>query len=817
MTREDDLTRFQTSATYRALANSLPLSLLIKSVDGGRVFANQAYLRWRKLSWEDVAGKTDHDLFPTEVADVFAADDQRVMSSGESFHNVEANPREDGSQGWIERIKSPIWDQHGRVLGVQVMFWDVTDRVNAEHRSQFEESLLKTLMENIPDSVYFKDLDSRFIRVSEAMARKFGLQGVDQVHGRTDADIFSPEHASDARRDEVQIMSSGEPLVDRVERETWRDRDDTWCLTTKMPLRDSDHQIIGTFGISRDITELKKSEAALREAVRRADAANRAKSEFLANMSHEIRTPINAMVGMSELLGQTELSEVQRDYVHVIQESSASLLRLINDILDFSKIEAQRLELESVAFSIRRVVDNAFASLRWKANEKALELNSRIDDAIPDRVIGDPGRLQQVLVNLAGNAIKFTDHGQVAIEIRSSRREEQTDSVTDQVDITFAVVDTGIGIPASQQDAILQPFTQADASTTRRFGGTGLGLSISRQLVELMGGELSLASQVGVGTTFQFDLRLPVAPPSLDVDLDDDPEEDLGAHRDVNSDRPARSLRVLVAEDGLTNQQVIAGLLRSLGHQCTLASDGRETVSRWKTGGFDLILMDMHMPVMDGLEATRAIRAEEDPTRPRIPIVALTAAATQEDATECRAAGMDDYLTKPVLRRHLQRALSKHIHSGTDPAGSDRGDDKTIPESAAPNPTQVDDSSTSWRLSPEHAACLDLDSARSRIPGGAAGVLRLAAVFQDECEQLVSAIHSHWTSRDWDSLARAAHTLKGASGLLGARQLQATTQQLESAASAHDEDAMNGAMPAFNYEAERVLAAVAALRSQHSS
>ncbi|WP_231603714.1 PAS domain-containing sensor histidine kinase [Neorhodopirellula pilleata] len=799
---------FQTSATYRALANSLPLSLLIKARDGRRVFANEAYLTWRGLQWDEVVGKTDRELFPESIASQYIADDQRVMETGQSTHAVEQTRIADGSLGWIERVKSPVCDAHGKAIGIQVLFWDVTARIVAEQTIKFEQSLLTTLLQSIPDSIYFKDTESRFIRVSRAMATKFGHADVHTVHGRTDADIFTPDHAKQARDDEVHIIETGQPLVDRIERETWHDRDDTWCLTTKMPLRDSDGKIIGTFGISRDITDLKKSEAALKEAVRMADAANRAKSEFLANMSHEIRTPMNAMVGMADLLAQTELDETQRDYVDTIRRSSDSLLRLLNDILDFSKIEARRLELEAVPFSLGYEVQAALSTLRLQASEKNLKLKFEQDEQVPSHFIGDPGRLRQVLVNLIGNAVKFTDVGGVTVKLH---RQVDVDVQDGKCMIRLSVSDTGIGIPADQQAAVLAPFTQADASMTRRFGGTGLGLSISRQLVELMGGSLQLHSEVGAGTTFFFDLELPIAEVPDLIQRDGDREDDLGEAADIG----LTPLRVLVAEDGITNQHVIAGLLRSLGHECSIASDGRETLVKWRNEQFDLILMDMHMPVMDGLEATEAIRQQELGTEYRIPIIALTAAAMAEDAKACRAAGMDDYLTKPIHRRRLQQVLAKYYEPirarEKSPRIAATPTNVPIGKGAPSGKGASSDSSDDLALSAVHAGCLDLDSARSRIPGGVSGVMRLATVFRGECESLVDQLMGNLRAGENDTARRNAHTLKGACGLLGAKQLQLVATEIETAGREErlsDLDEAARLSSSLQTEAGRVIAAI---------
>ena len=800
---DEHLNAFQTSATYRALANSLPLSVLIKSLDGRRVFANEAYLTWRNLLWEDVVDKTDLDLFPESIAKGYMADDQQVLDSGKSTHAVEQTRIADGNLGWVERVKSPIRDADGQSLGIQVLFWDVTARIEAEQATKFEQSLLTTLLDSIPDSIYFKDTESRFIRVSRAMAEKFGQPDVDHIHGRTDADIFSPEHAQQAREDELKVIHTGAPLVDRIERETWLDHEDTWCLTTKMPLRDPDNNIIGTFGISRDISDLKRSEVKLKEAVRMADAANRAKSEFLANMSHEIRTPMNAIVGMSDILAQTKLDDDQQDYVDTIRRSSDSLLRLLDDILDFSKIEARRLELELVTFSLIYEAQAALSTLRLQAVEKGVKLLFKKDDNLPSHFTGDPGRLRQVLVNLIGNAIKFTDEGSVTVSIQlmdssdSAANEPTTDkeprtsqrSSETPISLRISVRDTGIGIPAEQHDAVLAPFTQADASTTRRFGGTGLGLSISRQLVELMGGTLRLESEVGVGTTFYFDITMPEAEVPDLIRPERDNEDDLGP----SNQQQLMPLRVLVAEDGITNQHVITGLLRSLGHECSIASDGRETLEKWRSETFDLILMDMHMPVMDGLEATVAIRQQEIGGGVRTPIIALTAAAMAADAKACKKAGMDDYLTKPIHRRRLQQLLNRYSRpaenvdarskSNAPLQVSSTGNASTSPDAAARalRSELKTDSSDTLQLSPIHADCLDLESARSRIPGGASGVLRLATVFRGECANLCEQLLRDLTAQDNHQARRNAHTLKGACGLLGAKKLQNIAAEIETA------------------------------------
>ncbi len=914
--RNLDVAEFDHSrATYESLVNTLPLSLVVKDLQGRRVYANQRYLQTRGIALEDLIGKRDSELFPPSIAKQYIDDDQYVIDSGESLHSVEETVDQQGSTRWIERIKSPVFDQDKRIVGVQLLFWDVTDRVLAERELTHERRLLTTLLQNIPDSIYFKDADSHFLRISEAMAKKFGLVDAEQVIGKTDADIFTEEHAQAAREDELRIMQTREPIVDQVERETWPDREDTWCMSTKMPFLDEDGQVIGTYGISRDITELKKFQDALREARDAANSANKAKGDFLANMSHEIRTPMNAIIGMSELLAQTELNNEQHDYINLVRESADALLHLLNEILDFSKIESRKLQLESIPFSLRDVIERTGQTLSMRAAEKGLELACRVAPEVPDRWMGDPGRLRQIIINLIGNAIKFTDEGEVFVEVCLGERDESVSP--ELVPLRFSVRDTGIGIPEEMHAAVLDPFTQADASTTRRFGGTGLGLAISRQLVELMHGQLLLDSQPGYGTTFYFTAHFATAA-QQNVDhkqeldslenlpvlvVDDNPTnlrilkeiftcwrmqptladsggaaldaihraaqdgrtfplavldcmmpemdgfqlaqrirqefspeqtkviilssatrgDNVDRYRDIEISRymtkpvvqselldtilhvmqttgvselrqqdslPAcLPLRVLVAEDGLANQHVAVGMLQAAGHQAVVTSDGRETVSRWQAEPFDLILMDMHMPVMDGIEATEAIRAHEKSTGQHIPIIALTAAAMKEDAQACKNAGMDAYLSKPIHPRQLQEMMAqfapeKSVLEGMA-GGRETGSSSSRPDTNDLPSTEimVNDRGGKSELIGD---TIDLRASASRVPGGMRGVRRLAEVFLGECADLMNTLRESIPNGDPAVVQRAAHTLKGSASLFFANRVRDAATRIESAAQGDD-------------------------------
>ncbi len=483
--------------SYPALINSLPVCVLCKDLEGRIVLVNAAAARLMGKAPADVQGKTDYDLFPRELAEKYRRDDAWVLETGETFEDVEEHHRE-GDVRYVEVRKSPLRNESGDIVGIEAVFADVTHRKRTEDALESEQHFFHVLMDNLPDSIYFKDRESRFIRVNKGLVEKFGLQSVDDVLGKTDADIFSAEHAQAARNDELEIMNKDQPVLGKIERETWSDGPDTWCSSSKLPLRDKNGVIAGTFGISRDVTELKRTEEELRRAKEEADAANRAKSDFLANMSHEIRTPMNAIIGMTELLLHADPTPSQREYLSMVLASGESLLALINDILDFSKIEAGKFDLDTDDFDLRNAIGDTMKSLGLRAHQKNLELAFSVDEAIPEILHGDVGRLRQILINLIGNAIKFTPHGEVVLDVHGES------STPDDVVLRFSVRDTGIGIPEDKLDKVFEKFEQADSSTTRNFGGTGLGLAISGRLVELMGGRIWVESQPGVGSTFRF-------------------------------------------------------------------------------------------------------------------------------------------------------------------------------------------------------------------------------------------------------------------------------------------------------------------------
>jgi PAS domain S-box-containing protein len=540
------------------------------------------------------------------------------------------------------------------------------ERQRAEEALTLERNLLRTVIDNLPDYVYAKDAGHRFIINNAAHLRALGAAGQGDVTGKTDCDFFQPDIAAQYQADEEAILKSGAPLLNREQPRIDRAGHSTWVLASKVPLRDNDGRVVGIVGISRDIGERKRVEAALQQAKEAAEEANRAKSAFLANVSHELRTPLSGILGMAGLALETNLSPEQREYLELVRVSGASLLTLINDLLDFAKIEAGKLELNPQEFSPRDCLGDTMKLFGVQAVQKGLQLNCRVAPDVPDVLVGDAARLRQIVVNLVGNALKFTEKGEVSVEVRMKNGERRTENGgptpilhspvpvphSSLIELHFSVRDTGIGIPPEKQGLVFGAFVQADSSTSRKYGGTGLGLAIAAKLVELMNGRIWVESAAGRGSAFHFTAtfgrpsataaRAPVPAPR-------------------RPPREGRPLRILLAEDNPVNQRLATRLLEKRGHSVVVAGNGRQALAALASQTFDVVLMDVEMPEMDGFETTAAIRRGEAATGGHLPVIAMTAHAMTGDRERCLAAGMDAYVSKPVNAEELLRAIEDHV------------------------------------------------------------------------------------------------------------------------------------------------------------
>jgi two-component system, sensor histidine kinase and response regulator len=515
----------------------------------------------------------------------------------------------------------------------------------ADNQSRDELQMLRAVIEAVPEAIYIKDAESRFLLANPNSVRQMRAGSVDNVIGRNDFDFFPAEFAREYMENERDIIRTGESLLNHPETSLDPDGKPTWLLTSKVPFRNGRGQVAGIIGIGRDIRAQKQAEEAMVKAREAAESASRSKSEFLANMSHEIRTPLNGVIGMTDLVLDTDMSADQRDCLETVKLSADSLLTVLNDILDFSKIEAGKVDIESIEFNLRTCVEEAMKTFSLRAGDKDLELLCDVSHEVPEDVIGDPARLRQVILNLVSNAIKFTGQGEVAIKLEVESVEVEGNSCV----VRFAVTDTGIGIPADKHESIFSAFTQADSSTTRQHGGTGLGLTISSRLVAMMGGRIWLESEVGKGTQCYFTIQFGVV-----------------KHKQESSSLPADSLygmKILVVDDNRTNRRILEGLLTRWKARTTCVSSGKEALAALALAvedgePFKVLLTDLHMPEMDGLSLVEEIRRR--PAIASIPTVMLSSGGGRGYAERCRQIDIKFYLYKPVRRSEL---LSSILHA----------------------------------------------------------------------------------------------------------------------------------------------------------
>ncbi|WP_243544748.1 hybrid sensor histidine kinase/response regulator [Pseudodesulfovibrio tunisiensis] len=761
--------------TARALVSASIEASLVMDVGGNILAGNEAAAKMLNIkSCDDLLHVNLYRTLPENIrAERKAKFDEVAKKARPIRFEAEMNGRS------LVHSVVPIANPWGEVSRVAINVLDVTDLRRTDEDLRREQQRQIFFMESLPGIVYHLYPDKTIRYANRYFRRYFG-----SPRGRKCEEALSCERESCLGCPPMEAMD-----MDRAEEWDWTDAKGRTFHLQCSPMTDSaGERMIMVLGI--DITARKRAEDALQRAhdkledrvrqrtkeleranaeltsksmrlvsaMKKADAATRAKSVFLANMSHEIRTPLNAVLGMAELALRATDATDRNLYLERVMQAGNSLLTVINDILDFSKIEARKLTLEAIDFNLKQTIDSAMDIHFLHAREKGLGLTADIDNAIPPVLVGDPSRLRQILINLMSNAVKFTETGGIAISARLAGQPKTPDTDED-IWLEFAVSDTGMGIPRDKQDAIFKSFLQADDSVTRKHGGTGLGLAISRQLVELMQGRMRLTSREGEGSTFSFTARFRIG----------------DAARIPAEEAPAPSenmlpLKVLLADDNALNRQLASTLLKEQGHAVTAVENGMQALEAVQREDFDVILMDVQMPIMDGVSATRAIRDPNSGARtPDIPIVAITAHALKGDRERFLEAGMNGYISKPINTREFHRVITE----------------TTAGRTAAPAPDSDTEAGTRAE-SPafDRAGALDMLGGREDL------LLRMDAIFVRDVPDELRELKEHMDQGDHDEAKRLAHSIKGSSRTVGAARAGTEAEQLEYLCGQKDEKSM---------------------------
>ena len=618
---------------FRALAEAVPQIVWATRPDGWNIYFNQQWMDYTGLTLDESYG---HGwITPFHPDDKQRAWDawQRATQHNETYLLECRLRRADGVYRWWLIHGAPIRGANGEIQKWIGTCTDIEEIKQAEERLRDSEQQFRTLADSIPNLAWWANGDGYITWYNRRWYEYTGTTPA-QMEGWGWQAVHDPDELPRVLKRWKTAIAEGKSWEDTF---PLRRHDGTLRphLSRAVPICDREGRVVRWFGTNTDVTERVETEKALQGAKAAAEAANEAKSQFLANMSHELRTPMNAILGMIDVALPKAADPIVLDCLQTAKGSADLLLTLLNDLLDSAKIESGKLELESAPFSLRRMLDQITRVLAVRASEKGLAFYCRVPDETPDVVMGDRMRLQQVLLNLAGNAIKFTERGDVEISLRAVPQKGE-------VCLEFAVRDTGIGIPPSGQERLFQPFSQADPSMTRRFGGTGLGLAISKSLVEIMGGDIRVESELGKGSTFYITVRLP---------LSKERPSDFEAPVAIPT-AACTQLRILLVEDNPANQKLATYILQDRGHLVEIAGDGQEAIYLSERNCYDVVLMDVQMPGMNGLEATTAIRKRENGGS-RVPIIAMTAHAMRGDRDRCLAAGMDGYLSKPVNAQEM--------------------------------------------------------------------------------------------------------------------------------------------------------------------
>jgi PAS domain S-box-containing protein len=644
---------------------------------------------------------------------------------------------------------------------------------------------VRSALDTLAEGLILMDRKERIVLANRAFAERLGMPA-EGLQGRRASSLPWIVAADSKKLPWLQAMEHGAPVTGAMLGLPDSRSGTSHLLVNSAPVVGEDGGQRGIIASFEDVTLLQEKEQELEKSKEAAEAASRAKGDFLARMSHEIRTPLNAVIGFTEVLrrGMEESEEARREYLETIHTSGRHLLDLINDILDLSKVESGRLEIERIRCSPVQAATETIAVLRGRADQKGIGLLFRAEGKIPETVLTDPGRLRQVLMNLAGNAIKFTERGGVEIRVRMAEARGKRL-------LAFDVVDTGIGIEPDALEKIFEPFSQANTSIARRFGGTGLGLAISKQFVEALGGTLTVESRTGKGSTF----TATIDPGPLEGIPFVEPPPDGSIPRAKPAPRPSSMrlppARILVVDDGESNRKLAALVLGRAGAEVESADDGLAGIERAERGHFDIILMDMQMPVMDGFQATKILRERGS----RAPIIAMTAQAMKSDEEKCKAAGCSGFIPKPLdldlLLKTVAAELARIRNLPAPPAPA-----APTPKAAGPDPSKRERPEEAPAVPREVRSSLDLDDPE---------IHEIVAEFVERLRGKMDLMRGAWSKGDFDELARLAHWLKGSAGTAGFHDFTNAARDLEVLAKEHKVDRAEAAIDRLALMTERVV------------
>ncbi len=736
-------------------------SIVITDNKGNIQYVNPAFTKVTGYSPEEVLGQNPRILQSNYHPREFYEQMWSSISSGELWHGRLCNKDKYGNIFWEDATIAPVQDEKGRITHYIAIKNDITKLVELEGKLNQKVRELQGIMEHAGVGIALIQ-NRTFLTVNSMLAKILNMSEEDLV-GKSTRLLFSTEEEYESfGQIFYPALMRGEKVFYEMEKELPNGQT-RWFQITATAINPGPIEEMKTVWVGNDITQLKRLQIELEKEKEKAEEANKAKSAFLANMSHEIRTPLNGVIGMLSLLSSTKLDNKQKEYVQIAHSSAEALLFLINDILDISKIEAGKLEFDNVDFSLPLLLQDFSKSFAIAAEKKGIRFELVLEDKVPRCLRGDPGRLRQVLINLTGNALKFTEQG--SIELRAELIEE-TDK---DAFIRFFVRDTGIGIPPEKIGLLFKKFSQVDASISRKFGGTGLGLAISKRLVKIMGGDMGVDSQVGEGSTFWFTVRLEKGDPGSEACTC---IENAESKPKASRDGIKLSGRVLVVEDNPVNQQVVTGLLRRLGLRAEVVNNGKEALEVLEMIPYDLVLMDIQMPVMDGITAAKAIRHPDSKVLDRqIPIVALTAHAFKEEISKCIDAGMNDYLTKPIETKRLVDVLTKWLPVNVDDVVGDSDEESRAMEKPSDSDKKKD-------------VVFDKSDFLERTMNDLELGKQVLTMFMQTGSDLLAELENVVEEKDSEAIMRIAHSFKGSAGNIGAKRLACLALDLEKSAEA---------------------------------